>query len=463
MKIKFTTLLFVFGMYVNTTTTANAQVNVQDSLALVDLYNSTDGQHWSRDDNWLTGPVNTWWGVIVTGTRVTYLDLRRLNLNGSLPSSLGNLDSLTHLVLSFNDIIGSLPPELENLTNLFRIDLARNEITGTIPSSFGNLINLKLLDFSYNQLSGEIPFSLGNLTNLWTLSLSGNLLSGTIPSSLGNLINLRKFYADNNTLSGSIPSFLGNLVNLESINLSFNQFTGSIPSSLGNLTNLFRLDLSYNRLSGSIPAELGNLSSNVFLILSNNRFTFDGMELIAQIFSHASYSPQARIPVHQHNNTLAVSAGGTLSNNTYKWFKIKKGGVTLVATIQGDSVFHPSENGIYFTRVFNSIATELILNSDTIHYAAASQDNKNIASSTNELQTSGKNNLFTVYPNPAKNILHVQTNGSASFSLITQAGKVLLTKNINGSETIDVANIASGLYYLKNNSTGAVQKVMIER
>ena len=85
---------------------------------------------------------------------------------------------------------------------------------------------------------------------------------------------------------------------------------------------------------------------------------------------------------------------------------------------------------------------------------------KTIASS--ELKFNSNANVFTVYPNPAKNILHVQTNSSGSFSLINQSGKVLLTKNINGNETIDVSKIAAGLYYLKNNNTGAVKKVIIE-
>ncbi|MBX2922196.1 MAG: hypothetical protein KF746_08395 [Chitinophagaceae bacterium] len=40
-----------------------AQVNVQDSLALVDLYNSTDGPDWVQNANWLAGPVSTWHGV----------------------------------------------------------------------------------------------------------------------------------------------------------------------------------------------------------------------------------------------------------------------------------------------------------------------------------------------------------------------------------------------------------------
>jgi hypothetical protein len=68
-----------------------------------------------------------------------------------------------------------------------------------------------------------------------------------------------------------------------------------------------------------------------------------------------------------------------------------------------------------------------------------------------------------VYPNPAKDILHVQTNGNASLTLTDQSGKILFTKTINGKGEINVANLAAGLYYLKNNSTGAVQKVIVSK
>jgi hypothetical protein len=48
-------------------------------------------------------------------------------------------------------------------------------------------------------------------------------------------------------------------------------------------------------------------------------------------------------------------------------------------------------------------------------------------SSESALQQQDKTNLFLVYPNPARDILHVQTNGNASFSLVNQSGQTLLT------------------------------------
>jgi len=60
--------VFAFGVNVNT---ANAQVNKQDSLALVDLYNSTDGPNWYNQTNWLTSkPVSKWYGIKVANSRV---------------------------------------------------------------------------------------------------------------------------------------------------------------------------------------------------------------------------------------------------------------------------------------------------------------------------------------------------------------------------------------------------------
>jgi len=74
-----------------------------------------------------------------------------------------------------------------------------------------------------------------------------------------------------------------------------------------------------------------------------------------------------------------------------------------------------------------------------------------------------KTNLFRVYPNPAKDILHVETNSAATFSLIDQSGKIFAVTNINGKGVINVSGIPGGLYYLKNNLTGNVQKVIIAR
>jgi hypothetical protein len=88
---------------------------------------------------------------------------------------------------------------------------------------------------------------------------------------------------------------------------------------------------------------------------------------------------------------------------------------------------------------------------------AKSQNESNIVTP----KINGSN--FTVYPNPAKDVLYMQTNGKAIVSLTDQSGKVLLTTTISGSSIINVAGLKPGLYYLKNGTTGTVQKVVVAK
>lgn len=513
-------------------------VNVQDSLALVDLYNSTNGPGWFIQFNWLTGPVDKWWGITVTNSRVTVVALNFNYLTGSIPPEIGNLANLTYLDLSGNQLSGNIPPELGNLTNLTYLDLFGNQLSGNIPPDLGNLGNLQTMDLSVNQLTGNIPTKLGNLANLRTLSLHHNQLSGSIPHKLGNLSNLIHLFLFDNQLSGNIPTELGSLGNLSMMSLYDNQLSGSIPSQLGNLTKLSILILFNNELSGSIPPELGNLATDLSLWIDYNHFTFNGMELISSRYTNAKYSPQSNITVNQNENALFVSAGGTLSNNTFKWFMIGQNDSTVII---GDSVFHPLQNGKYYATVTNSICNKLTLYTDTIDYAGvlpvtivnpkAYQKNEIIKvdwTSLTELNIAryevqrsnnvtdfkaigsvlgsgngtannysfddikplkgtnyyrlkiydkdGKNtyskilsvnfnggNITLIYPNPAKNVLYIKTSSVASFDLINQSGKILISKIINNSGSMNISGVVAGLYYLRNNNTGVVEKVIISK
>src|SRR5689334_5272198 len=119
MKSNFIILCILFTTVANSFTTARAQVDVNDSLALVDLYNSTNGAEWDNNNNWLTGqPVSTWYGIGVANTSVTSINLSFNRLSGTLPSSIGNLANLTYLDLTFNHLSDSIPSSIGNLVNL---------------------------------------------------------------------------------------------------------------------------------------------------------------------------------------------------------------------------------------------------------------------------------------------------------------------------------------------------------
>ena len=315
-------LLIAVILFTAISPTLKAQVNTQDSLALVDLYDSTNGANWKNNTNWLTtSPLNTWNGIV-----------------------------------------------LDSSGRVSQINLYINNLTGTLPSSIGNLTQLTSISLHINAIGGDIPASIGNLTNLIGLDLGENKFTGTIPDSLANLTKLTQLDLDGNQLTGAIPSWIGNLTNLQDLWLHYNSLSDSIPSSIGNLKGLQYLVLQNNQLSGPIPASFGNLNNLQGLFLQNNKFTFDGMELIATKFPFAQYSPQAVIPLDKAIIPesgpigLSVEVGGTSVNNTYKWYNDSG----LIATINKYSFYNASTSGYYYVQVTDSLVPGLTLHSDTV-------------------------------------------------------------------------------------------------
>ena len=276
------TLMAVFSMVQICATQSNKEgivaVNETDSLALVTVYNSTRGDHWDDNTNWLSGnPVSSWFGVTVGGERVRKLDLRNNGLSGTIPAAIGNLTALAELYLQNNSLSGSIPPQIGNLKSLTILRLSHTGFSGTLPPEIGNLTALEYLDVWGNQLSGSIPTEIGNLTAMIELDLSNNDFSGSIPPEIGNL-RVSYLYLQRNKLSGNIPLEMSNMTELQYLYLWGNQLSGRIPSELGNLTALKQLLLNANRLSGHVPTAitaLTNLSGNVTDIGYNMLFSVD--------------------------------------------------------------------------------------------------------------------------------------------------------------------------------------------
>jgi Leucine-rich repeat (LRR) protein len=380
-RIKLLSLLLTLWL---TTPQAFAQaVNVQDSLALVDLYDSTNGPGWPFNSGWKNGPVNTWSGVFLTSDRVTRLNLSFNQLVGSIPESFGNLTKLLDLDLSFNQI-SSLPTSFGNLTSLESLGLNNNQLS-SLPASFGNLTNLKSLSLYINQLN-SLPASFGNLTNLTSLAISDNQLTSlptlfgnltkltdlslsrnqltSLPESIGNLTNLRSLYLDQNQLN-VLPNSFGNMKNLYYLSLSLNQLS-SLPESIGNLNNLQTLSLDNNQLS-ALPDSIGKLRSLGTLSLANNKFTFAGLEWLIQAvssFTSVTYAPQDTFKLTKAGNTLIAPVGGTPDNNTFYWYRDSK----LERINKADSTYKPTIAGRYRVEVHNAIATQLTLYSEPLDY-----------------------------------------------------------------------------------------------
>ena len=251
-----------------------AQVPQIEKDALIALYNATDGDNWTDNTNWLSEePVDTWFGIAVSGERVTGIQLYGNNLTGNIPEEIDDLSKLTLLGFYDNQLSGIIPSELSNLVDLEHLDLDGNQLSGSVPPSFQNFNKLKQLFLGSNQLTGSIPLEIGEMTSLEYLDLGINKLTGSIPVELGLLTNLVYLSMGNNNFNGPLPDELATLSKLEILYLSWAGLTGQIPSSLGQLTVLKHLDLGGNNFSGEIPIEITGILSLERLYLNNNDLT----------------------------------------------------------------------------------------------------------------------------------------------------------------------------------------------
>ncbi|XP_047309630.1 receptor-like protein 7 [Impatiens glandulifera] len=131
------------------------------------------------DQNNLSSPVPDFFANF---RNLRVLRLSSCNLNGIFPEQILNIPTLQILDLSINEKLhGSLPTTIGSLNSLYVLNLSHNTLTGPIPSSIGNLTQLRSLDLSYNKLNGNVPLQLVNLTQLSFLNLSYNKLTGMIP------------------------------------------------------------------------------------------------------------------------------------------------------------------------------------------------------------------------------------------------------------------------------------------
>lgn len=266
-----------------TTNLGDLSLREADSLALVKLYNATNGVNWSatNKNNWLSEkPLNEWAHIETEknadGTpnhcgRVTSIELRENLLNGTVPDEIWDMTALNKLWLVSTSLTIDIPDKIRNMKQLESLHVGGATLTNGIPDAITELTQLKVLFASNTKNAGSLPSEIGKLINLEQLGLANAGLTGRIPEGIVNLTKLTSLNLSNNKLSGPIPDEIGNLTELLTLNLYRNELEGEIPKSLGNIKNLRDINLTYNQLTGEVPAELGNVTSVLSINLSNNK------------------------------------------------------------------------------------------------------------------------------------------------------------------------------------------------
>ena len=126
--------------------TYKSEIPISEYNALIDLFQSTDGENWKH-------------GWEVKDGHVTSLNLFDNDLKGEIPNTISSLSNLKSLNLSFNRLEGELPSSITELSALEGLRLEMNNFKNELPNlkdSFKNLIDQPVLDISLEKIKSRL-------------------------------------------------------------------------------------------------------------------------------------------------------------------------------------------------------------------------------------------------------------------------------------------------------------------
>ena len=231
---------------------ASTTLNLVQTRALMDFFQSTGGETWIRADGWGAGdPCHSFWfGVSCDfDDHIVAIELTNNGLRGSLPESLRYLRWLRIL----------------NLHSSFDAGEAKNIITGRFPSLV-DAVDLSYIDMAGSQISG-ISADLQYNTNLVALSFSGNLIR-SLPDKLPQLTQLKIVEFSDNMISSDFPTqSICSLPELYILNLGNNTFTGDFYDECLQSLDPLVFDLSASSLTdglrSAVPKDLVTHWTNI--------------------------------------------------------------------------------------------------------------------------------------------------------------------------------------------------------
>ena len=182
--------------------------------ALQALYNSNGGANWSTRTNWPTSAVwpaslsnvdfAQWFGVSVSNSDITGLNLSNNRLTGTIPALLSKLLRLNTLTLMSNQLAGTVPAELAQLSQLQYLRLKQNQLSA-VPQALAQL-PLRTFDLSSNKLSSLPNFSQKSAASqgLLTIDVANNAI-GFGPLEANLLANGQMLLAGYNWTNQLLP------------------------------------------------------------------------------------------------------------------------------------------------------------------------------------------------------------------------------------------------------------------
>jgi hypothetical protein len=142
------------------------------------------------------------------------------------------------------------------------------------------------------------------------------------------------------------------------------------------------------------------------------------------------------------SSTLSANATGGVGSITYSWVAGPSNSISAVS---------PTITTAYTVNVTdanNCLKTETI--SITVDPCTGLNEFK--------MQSSSE---FVMYPNPAANIVTIESIQAAKFSIVNLEGKAIEQFSVEGFKMIDISQFAQGVYFIRNSTTGQTKKLII--
>jgi hypothetical protein len=149
-------------------------------------------------------------------------------------------------------------------------------------------------------------------------------------------------------------------------------------------------------------------------------------------------------------NYFEVNVNGDLQASYYSWVSYQwylDGNLIPGAT---DQIYTPLVSGNY------ALETSLNGGFDCPGYLGASQYIEVSVTGVNEAATSSLN----IYPNPFANEFVIEAAAATQISIMNAMGEVVLSRTINGRTSIDASSFSAGIYFIREETSGAVMKLV---
>jgi len=333
---------------------------------------------------------------------------------------------------------------------LSNIDISDNELTGNLDI-FGSWPILSKMNFSNNNWEeAPLPMWLDTLENLNSFICKTCNLKGGIPAGFDLRDNLvhEQIVLDNNDLGGDVAAlFIGpNSTKRLYLSIWNNGFSGSFPTHL--IHSASSVDIRGNNYT-DITAFPDSVAFDGRFSTEFNKFNYEALESVQEYieldgdlevrYGNMRKTLTADTLTITEPTTVTLLAGDLHPNTTYEW---------VGPTVQGltdpmvDYIIDEFANGGTF---------RCIMNNESFPDLALTRNDVVIRVDLNTTSTYEVLIDAKVFPNPTQDYLIIELADqyqTGTYTLLRNDGTKVRTGSINKSQSIEIHDLNSGVYFL---------------